>query len=300
MYDLELIQVYYSQMSDEQLKAFAKTDARKISGEALDILYEEFAKRGFNISQLDEVIEVKNQDKAAAEMTIANWDLAFSEKKSGVADTEILEGLRARGMNNKDASLLVQRLPDTQHEHEAFYDLIYKKSQGTSLEGVVGVILIGLGAYLIYIGVTTELPLGIVLGIGMVIGSFFIMKNSGGRKGDNDWTRLIKTQPEHIVWIKPIITKHTVGYVITLFKEHKFQIHTKDERTILITIDNDNERLVFFEGVKHFLPHVHIGYSYEINNLYAASPENFIGTLQEKGLYTPIDRFNLERPEAGS
>lgn len=100
---------------------------------------------------------------------------------------------------------------------------------------------------------------------------------------------MIKTRPENIVWIKPIIVKHTVGYVVTIFKESQFQLLTKDDLKVTITVDLDSERHLLFEGIRHRLPHIHIGYSAEADALYTSSPENFINALQKRGLYTPLD-----------
>jgi len=54
---------------------------------------------------------------------------------------------------------------------------------------------------------------------------------------------------------------------------------------------NKVERQIFFEGVKHLLPHAHIGYTHEIETCYYKDPENFIKVLLREQLYKPVDTF---------
>ena len=177
--------------------------------------------------------------------------------------------------------------------------MIAKKSQSTALGAVFGVlILFALGAYFLYMGIVYKFFLPLVFGAGVVIlGIYFLRKNDKEFKGGDFWVDLIKSQPEKFVWIKPIVTKHTVGFVLTLWKEQKFQLCTINNEKILMTIDTDQERTIFFEGIQQLLPHAHIGFTNEIDALYSSNPETFIATLQERQLYTPFDAIAFPAPE---
>jgi hypothetical protein len=194
-----------------------------------------------------------------------------------------------------EASLIVKRLPNIQYSNEAFDKLIFNKCQNaTSVSVLATIAIFCLAAFLLYSGITAKFPLFIGMGlVGVVTGIYCIKYFSGELRGGQYWIDLIKTHPEKIVWIKPIVTKHTVGYIITLYKERKFQLLTKGGLKITMKCDTEEERQLFFEGIKNYLPHAHIGYSPDIAALYSSGSAKFIGSLQSRRLYTPIDVFNI-------
>ena len=103
---------------------------------------------------------------------------------------------------------------------------------------------------------------------------------------------MIKNNPENIVWIKPITAKHTVGLIVTLYKEQKFQILTADGLAVTLKCDKPNEAQVFLNGVRDHMPLAHLGYTDHIKRLYKEGPSTFIEALKEDKLYTPITMFN--------
>jgi hypothetical protein len=133
MNELELIQNYYSQLPDDQLIAFAKADGTKISADSLGILYDEFVKRGLDTALLDRVIETKSQNNNAAAHTASSWEYAFTEKKNGESDAQILGNLLDKGVDKNAASLIIKRLPDIQYKNEEFDSLISRKCENTSI-----------------------------------------------------------------------------------------------------------------------------------------------------------------------
>jgi hypothetical protein len=297
--DPELIQRYYSQLSGQELIDLAKNEGNKLTDEAIDYLFDEFGNRGMDTAILQYMVEKKAQIKAAAHMDASNWNDALNAKKSGKTDTEIIAELTAKQISDTEAALIIKRLPNFNYENEQFDDLIAKKSQSAALGSIFGIlILFALGAYFLYMGVVSKFFLPLIFGIGVVIlGIYFLRKNDREFKGGDFWVDLLNSHPEKVVYIKPIVTKHTVGFVLTLWKEQKFQLCTINNEKILMTIDTDEERTIFFEGIQQLLPHAHIGFSYEIDALYAADPETFIATLQERQLYTPFDTFAFPTSE---
>lgn len=297
--DPELIQRYYSQLSNQELIDLTKNEGNKLTGEAIDYLFDEFANRGMDTTILQHMVEKKEQIKAAAQMDTSNWNYALNARKSGKTDEEIITELTAKQISEKEAALIIKRLPNFSYESEQFEDLIGKKSQSAALGTIFGIlILFALGAYFLYLGVVSKILLPFIFGAGVVIfGIYFLRKNDREFKGSDFWVELLKTHPENFVYIKPIVTKHTVGFVLTLWREQKFQLCTINKEKILMTIDTEEERKIFFEGIQQLLPHAHIGFSYEIDALYAANPHTFIATLQERQMYTPFDAIAWPAPE---
>jgi hypothetical protein len=170
-----------------------------------------------------------------------------------------------------------------------FEDLVEKNCQDATIKAYFAVsVLFVMAGFLIYWGI--KISLGIFLiGLGVLFAGFYCINRSGGEfKGGKFWVGMIKENPDYIVWIKPIVTKHTVGFVLVLYKEKKFQFLTKHGTRIVMECSSDKDQQVFFEGIKQHLPNAQIGYSLDTDILYNEGPSNFIKNLQNKGLYHPV------------
>lgn len=295
MIDPDLIQHYYSQLSNEDLINFTKNEGNRLSDEAINYLFEEYLRRGLDTSILEQLVDRKEEIKEAAQIDNTSWNYALNAKKFGKTDAEILQELTAKEIGEQEAASIISRLPNMAYENEHFEDLIETTTQGATLAGILGILMFfGLGAYLLYLGIEYKFFLPIIAGIAIVtLGIILLRKQDKEYKGKDYWVTLLKEHPEKIVWIKPIITKHTIGYVFTLYRDHKFQLLTTDEEGIILNINTETERQIFFNGILEYLPHAHIGYTPEIDALFSANPENFITILQERQLYRPLDTFDL-------
>lgn len=299
MIDPDLIQQYYSQLSNEDLINFTKNEGNRLTDEAINYLFDEYARRGLDMSILEQLVDRKEEIKEAAQIDNTSWNYALNAKKFGKTDAEIFQDLTAKEIGEQEAASIISRLPNMGYENEHFEDLIESTSQGATLRTILSIlILFGFGAYLLYLGIAYISFIPFVAGLAIaILGVILLIKQDKEYKGKDYWVKLLKEHPEKIVWIKPIITKHTVGFVFTLYRDHKFQLLTTDEEGIMLNINTETERQIFFNGILEYLPHAHIGYTPEIDALFSASPENFITTLQERQLYRPLDSFDLRIEE---
>jgi hypothetical protein len=302
MYNSDLIQDYYSRLTNEQLIEFAKTAGEQVTAESLEILRDQFMIRGLDTSILEEALSVKGRLKVDAETTATHWDNAFKERKESKSDEEILKGLRDKGIEEERALMIIRRLPDLNYKNEKFDELVRKKCEDASLFAYLGVfLLVAICAFMLFKGMSTGFPPYLILGIVFGVVAFYVIKKfSGDMKGGYTWLITIKENPESIVWIKPIIVRHTAYYLVTLYKERQFQFLTDENKKVTITLDAEEDRQTFFEGVEHLLPHVHIGYTEEVDALYYADPEKFISELQGRGVYMPFDVVRVKVQNAGA
>lgn len=299
MIDPDLIQQYYSQLSNEDLINFTKKEGNRLTDEAINYLFDEYVRRGLDMSTLEQMVDRKEEIKEAAQIDITSWNYALNAKKFGKTDAEILQDLTAKEIGEQEAASIIARLPNMAYENEHFEDLIESTTQGATLAGILGILMFfGLGAYLLYVGIESKFFLPIIAAIAFVtLGIILLRKQDKEYKGKDYWVTLLKEHPEKIVWIKPIITKHTIGYVFTLYRDHKFQLLTTSQEGIILNINTETERQIFFSGILEYLPHAHIGYTPEIDALFSANPEDFITILQERQLYRPLDTFDLSIEE---
>lgn len=299
MIDPDLIQQYYSQLSNEDLINFTKNEGNRLTDEAINYLFDEYVRRGLDTSILEQMVDRKEEIKEAAQIDNTSWNYALNAKKFGKTDEEILQDLTAKEIGEQEAASIISRLPNMAYENEHFEDLIETTTQGATLGGILGIlVLFSFGAYLLYLGIEYRFFLPIIAGIAIAILGIILLRNQDKEyKGKDYWVNLLKEHPEKIVWIKPIITKHTIGYVFTLYRDHKFQLLTTSKEGIILNINTETERQIFFNGIREYLPHAHIGYTLEIDALFSANPENFITILQERQLYRPLDTFDLEIAE---
>jgi hypothetical protein len=179
--------------------------------------------------------------------------------------------------------------------NEKFEKLVFKNCDAATAESTLAlVVLFGLSAFLLYWGIKVPFFPILLMGVGVGVGGYYTYKKFQGEfKGAPFWVKMIKENPDNIVWIKPIVTKHTVGIVITLYKERKFQFLTADGLKITMKCDSDEDQKVFFEGVNQYLYNAHIGYSLDVDNIYRQDSVSFIRNLKKNGLYTPITSYKI-------
>ncbi len=152
-----------------------------------------------------------------------------------------------------------------------------------------------LSGFLIYTGIAmlhSSLWFILLVLLGLIPLSLAILFSSGVKSSEY-WINVVKNKSGNIIWIKPISVKHTVGLIITLYNENKFQLLTIDGKNLTINCTSEEAKRDFFEGIKKHLPHAHIGYSPQILELYYADRINFISILQKNNAYTPVRAFDL-------
>lgn len=119
---------------------------------------------------------------------------------------------------------------------------------------------------------------------------FVVFGRSKGLLKDGDfWWEMITKNPDNIIWIKPIVQKHTAALVLTLYKEHYFELNTLDGLSMNFKCNSPKEQEIFFYGIKRFLPNTHIGYSPEIRILFDDDKTTFVETLKERELFQTIE-----------
>ena len=176
--------------------------------------------------------------------------------------------------------------------NESYENLIRKGTQGAQNEAMSAMGLLGvIGLICLYYSSKSIFVL-IPLVIFGAVGYFVYKKFSGDFKGGDFWVNMIKNNPENIVWIKPITTKHTVGLIVTLYKEQKFQILTADGLFVTMKCDNSIDSQIFLNGLREYMPHAQLGFTHQIKRIYKQGPKQFIENLKQQNLYTPISTFH--------
>lgn len=132
MIDISQIKEHYSQMTDEQIIYFARTEGKDITGEALDILRNEFLSRGLDTSVFGVIEDIKTdqrnrniekaQDKASEAFIQSIWTYAFDEKKNGTSNAGIVNGLMEKGLDESHSDLIVKTLESKAKEIVAAHD----------------------------------------------------------------------------------------------------------------------------------------------------------------------------------
>lgn len=153
-------------------------------------------------------------------------------------------------------------------------------------------LLTAMAAFFVYWGIKIPFVPILLIGLAAAAVPFWVYwRFKGDFKGASFWIDLLQSQPENIVWIKPVITKHTVGYVFTLYQERSFELYTHDGLRLRLQIDSLQNHRLFFDAIQTHLPHAHIGYSEEVDSLYRLDKPGFIQNLQDKQWYRPIADF---------
>jgi hypothetical protein len=175
--------------------------------------------------------------------------------------------------------------------NETYEKLMRKGASGAQSEALMGMALIG-GIVMICLYYSTRSAFVLIPGaIFAAVGYFIYKKFIGDFKGPDFWVDMIKNNPENIVWIKPITTKHTVGLVLTLYKEQKFQLLTADGMAMTMKCDKPIDAQIFIQGLRDHMPNAHVGYTAQIQSAYKRSQSTFIETLKSLGVYTPINQL---------
>jgi len=138
MIDPALIKWNYSTLSDGQLLLLATKERHKLSTDVLNILGEEFKKRGLDASFFIKDGPLEEQNKVdtanAATANINAWDFAFKQRLAGKTDKEIIDGLMMKGVGAAAALLIIKRLPQTDFKNEDFESFIYESCENSKLQ----------------------------------------------------------------------------------------------------------------------------------------------------------------------
>jgi hypothetical protein len=289
MINTEQLKRNYAAMPDEKLMHFAATEKAGLTKDARAILLREIESRSLDVTILDPSEAELNYDRER------HWFFALDEKRKGADNDSIFRKLVAGNVTEEHAALIIKCLPEIFHSDEPFEDFIKNQCEKTVFAVNVGrLIIIGFCILGISYGVSNGSWPSIAAGSILLLPGiyFFFRSHSFGGKF---WLETFKTMPENIVWIKPITVKHTIWYVVTLYKTYHFQIYTRDNRSVAIDCNSDENQQVFFEGIKKYIPHAHIGYSLDIEEMYERSPEDFINALQYEHVYAPIGEIHLTK-----
>lgn len=276
-------------MSDEKLIHFAATEKNGLTKEARAVLLNEFENRNLDTAILEPSAAELNYDKER------HWFFALDEKRKGSSNDTIFSKLIARNLTEEQAAGIIKCLPETFYSDEPFEDFIKSKCE-TSVFAVnlARLVYIGLCIFGIAYGVSrSSWPTIAASSVLLVPGIYFFIRSHSF--AGNFWLKTIKSTPENIVWIKPITVKHTIWYMVTLYKTYHFQLYTRDNRCIAIDCNGDDEQKIFFEGIKKYIPHAHIGYNLNIEEMYERNPEGFINALQNKQVYEPLGLIGFNK-----
>jgi len=172
--------------------------------------------------------------------------------------------------------------------NDQFKELLRSRVQAAQRESLLAMALFaGFILFFIYWGMKLVF-LFIPALVFAVIAYFVYKKFQGDFKGADYWLKQFEENPENVVWIKPITVKHTAGFVITLYKEQKFQILTADNLAVTLKCDKAGQAEVFLKGCQQTIPNAHIGYTVQIKSIYKKDPDEFISSLKASNLYSPI------------
>jgi hypothetical protein len=290
MVDAEDLKKRYASMSDDQLVRFAHKERGNLTALALEIILAELQTRGIDTTFTKATQQPRQHD--IYDKLSEAWDFAFEKRKAGETDEAIIEALKNKGIPAGKAEVILKRLPDAERNDDFFEKLIVARCEGSSARVVIMMLFLSGGGFFMMLAGGA---LGILLGLVMISTAIFcVVRFKSEFMGGTYWAGMIKNNPENIVWIKPILEKTTLSLVITLFTTRQYQLLTKDNQKIIMNCDSDHEQKIFVGGVKHYLPHAHVGYSLQMVNAYEADPAKFIATVQRKNIYTPIDTFEIK------
>lgn len=261
MIDIEFVKKKYSSMSNEHLIEYAKKEQSNLIDSAIELLRTEIQRRGLDDSFLRRPSADSHQKDEPS-----YWRMAFEVRKSGKTKEETINELIRKGLNEVLAHKVLESVPNFDYQNKQFDELILKRCSDASFKAHLALFFaFGTSAFLLFTGITTFSLLFILLGVVfVVIGYIMYSKSPGEFKGAGFWLELIKNNQDKIVWIKPITEKHTIGFVITLFEVKKIQFLTRDDISVTMECDTDEELKIFFEGIKNYLPHVHFGYNIDV------------------------------------
>lgn len=105
MIDPDLIQRYYSQLSNQDLINFTQNEGNRLTDEAISYLFDEYVRRGLDTSILEQMVAAKEEIKEAAQINNTTWNYALNAKKFGKTDAEIIQELTAKEISEQEAVL---------------------------------------------------------------------------------------------------------------------------------------------------------------------------------------------------
>jgi hypothetical protein len=279
MTDINVFRERYKSFTDSKLRVIAK-EAYTLPSEIQQVLEEELKQRGLN----DVKIEYIDPSQEPDYMTQIVNGIAFEvplPKESHIYDD-------ADEQEFEEDEIPAQKMPYVDYDPNEFLSLIFKKCEYTLDLKIALFVIFSFSLFLLYWGIKTSLFFLIILaGLVAYFGYRLLTSRSKSANGGELWVDMIENNPENIVWIKPIIERTSYWYLITISKEHQLQILTQDGQSVIIFCDNDYEGEIFFDGIKYFLPNVHVGYSFEIEEMYKSNPSTFIYTLKKNRIYLP-------------
>lgn len=286
MADLIHLSRHFSSMTDEKLLHIAAHEKHTLTKEARCIFAEVYKTRGLDAATLEPDAKELAYDKER------HWLFAWEETRAGKNTEEICRALLERGVSESEAALIINCLPEWKPGDEDFETYIKHQCEHVFLLGNAGRMLlagfsIGVAAY----GIMNFFVPFTILGIILLLLAVFL--RTGATRGGSFWVERLRNQPESIVWIKPIVEKHKMWYLITLFKTNKFQLLTRDGHAVTFVCDDPADRQIFINGIKKYIPHAHIGYSFDIAEMYEHNPADFINAVQDKNVYTPAGTILL-------
>ncbi|RXK62413.1 hypothetical protein ESA94_05235 [Lacibacter luteus] len=295
MIDSELVKQHYLSLSDEELTSFALKEKKNITAEALTILKKVFEERKLNFPDLpgrnaaSDQYEIQKREQWKLKNDL--WIEALRLRKNGKSDEEVMSFLLSKGLTNYEIEKLMEHLPVADYNDEEFNKFIVSSSEKASLSTLFALLVLAVLLFFI-INSALKFPVFFIpAGVILIAIIYFLRKFKGDLKGGYYWQTVLHEEPERIVWIKPIIEKHTLVLVITLFKVGKFQFLTSDGLQKTITCDSDENRSVFFRGIRYYVPHAHIGYNEQVDQIYQDDPASFLKSLQQKGLYQSVSEL---------
>jgi hypothetical protein len=297
--DPELIKRKYASLTEDELIRISKTAKSALSKEAQIVLNEELKKRGLPV-----IFKDAPKDKSVQspeELSYSDgWDMAFDQRKNGIEDADIQSALKDKGLSSKDIAQIFRTLPRVEIEDEEFINLVHKGTEKTSgNSNILLAVILVIFMIFCYLAVEGQSLLHFIIALLVGgLGYFIYNKSRGEFKSGHYWINLLQNNPGEFVWIKPIEVRHTVGYVIRLFSIKEFQFLTRHHEHITIVCDAEEDRKVFFRGIRNYLPHAHLGYSYEVSAIYEEGPGYFIKALEKRGLYRPAGDFDLKNEKA--
>lgn len=247
----------------------------------------------FNTKRDNNESENLNETNFKFEGLSTSWITALNLRKDGKTDEEIKSFLIEKNISEVDIYFILLRLPKVGYKSPKFFTLLEKGVDKAQSELAFSTLmLIALGCFFIYITLTGKSIIPLIFGTLIVSTAIYFINKNNNAKGLKYWQDIINYNPEKLVWVKPIIEKHTVYYVVTLYKEKHFQLLDSDKKSVKISCDNEAEQKIFIEAIKHLFPHVQFGYSRHLQIIYDEQASNFISAIQDKGLYTPIDFYS--------
>jgi hypothetical protein len=120
MIDPAAIKEKYSQMSNDALISFARTEGTKLTSTAFLILKDEFKERDLDMQVIKDLehdiilqhsLNVKDfQFEFSVDLTRSVWEYAFEQKMKGVSSYKIYEGIMNMGIPSEHAYFVINNL----------------------------------------------------------------------------------------------------------------------------------------------------------------------------------------------